>query len=125
MSDILHDKIKGQLVDAVKRAESLKFWRDARRVFASSVFKIGLIASVLFAVDLAHRGEWRPFKTLVVGFTYAALLGLATAWSNRTATRREILHERGRRVFVVRKPRESAKDFERRIALQEQMADRP
>lgn len=116
----MHEKLKQQLAESIRQAERAKFWRDFRQSAKDSVFRIGIILSIFFAVGLAHRGEWRAAKTLGAGFVYAVLLGLADAWADQIAGR---LHDRAARVGLVRRKRESSTSFERRIALQEQMAD--
>lgn len=125
MDDILHDKLRADLAGSVRWAERAKFWQDFHRSFSLSITKIGLIASIFFAIDLASRGEWRPVKALGVGLLCALLLGLVDAWARRSTTRRKVLADRAARVGLVRRRRESAESFERRIVLQEQMADRP
>lgn len=125
MGDIVRDKLRADLAESIRWAERAKFWRDFWKSAKNSVFRIGLILSIFFAIDLAHRGEWRPAKALGVGLAYAALLGLTMAWANRAVVRGEVLHDRAARVGIVRRRRESSASFERRIALQEQMADLP
>lgn len=125
MGDIVRDKLRADLAESIRWAERTKFWRDFWKSAKDSVFRIGIILSVFFAVGLAHRGEWRAAKALGAGFVYVVLLGLADALADRIAVRRQVLHDRAARVGLVRRKRESPASFERRIALQEQMADLP
>lgn len=125
MGDILHDKLRSDLAGSVRRAERAKFWQDFRRSFSLSITTIGLIASIFFAIDLASRGDWRPVKALSVGLLYALVQGWVDAWARRSTARRKVLADRASRVGLVRRRRESAESFKRRIVLQEQMADRP
>lgn len=125
MGNIVRDKLRVDLAESIRWAERAKFWRDFCR-FTKEFFARGFIYGCMFraGIDLAAN-NWIMAVRLSLWLCVASVIGICAAWQIRRKTRRKVLFDRAARVGLVRRSRESSASFERRIALQEQMADLP
>ena len=123
MSDLLRDQISADLAAANRTAEKLRFRADFWSMLREN-WPIYLV--VLFtasAVDAASHHDWRLILGAVFVGCYSVLHAVVEAFLNRRRDRLEALHARARRVFIVRRRRESRESFEQRIAVQERYLD--
>ena len=121
MGDLLKEKISADLAIANRTAEKLRFRADFWSMLREN-WPIYLV--VLFtasAVDAASHHDWRLILGAVFVGCYSVLHAIVEAFLNRRRDRLEAL--RARRVFIVRRRRESRESFEQRIAVQERYLD--
>lgn len=123
MGDLLKEKISADLAIANRAAEKLRFRADFWGMLRENWPIYLAIVFAAVALEAAYHRDFRPVIGLVfVGF-YSALHAFVDASLNRRRDRLEALHARARRVFIVRRRRESRESFEQRIAVQERYLD--
>ena len=123
MRDIVKEKISADLASANRTAEKLRFRADFWGMLRLNWPIYLAIVFAAVALEAAHHHDFRPaIGFIFVGF-YSVLHAFTEAWLNRRHDRCEALHARARRVFVVRRRRESLASFERRIAVQERFLE--
>ena len=123
MGDLLKEKIAADLATANRTAEKLRFRADFWDMLRKNwpVYLAVLFAAA--AIDAAHHHDWRLVIGAVFVAFYSVLHALVEAFLNRRRDRLEALRTRARRVFIVRRRRESRESFEQRIAVQERYLD--
>lgn len=123
MGDIVKEKISADLATASRTAEKLRFRADFWGMLRENWPIYMAIVFAAVALEAAHHHDFRPaIGFIFVGF-YSALHAFTEACLNRRHDRREALHARARRVFIVRRRRESLASFEQRVAVQERYLD--
>lgn len=121
MGDLLKEKISADLAIANRTAEKLRFRADFWSMLRENW---PIYLAVLFtasSVDAASHHDWRLVLGAVFVGCYSVLHAIVEAFLNRRRDRLEAL--RARRVFIVRRRRESRESFEQRIAVQERYLD--